>query len=184
MVLSFPKTLLTMNPSPQSDVPLPGRGVFGARVKKSFRACGFTLVEVTMAIGIISFAFVATIGLLPVGLSVSRQAIETTIQSQIVQQLTTQALQTDFSQLATLSTADPYYFDDQGKSTSNTSSNYKAGFTVATTTALPAGASTQKLATVTIFVLNTKGNTVLAASNPATSPTARKFTILIPDNGL
>jgi uncharacterized protein (TIGR02598 family) len=148
---------------------------------------GFTLVEVTLAIGVISFAFVATIGLLPVGLSVSRQAIETTIQSQIVQQLTTQALQTDFSQLGKLSAADPYYFDDQGKTATAAGSIYKAGFTVATTTALPDPASnksTQKLATVTIFVLNTKGIAARAAADLATAAGAKKFTILIPDNGL
>ncbi len=137
-----------------------------------------------MAIGIISFAFVATIGLLPVGLSVSRQAIETTIQSQIVQQLTTQALQTDFSQLGKLADAAAYYFDDQGKSVPAATSCYKAGFNVATTTVLPDSRTTQKLATVTIFLLNTKGITSRAAADLATSAGVRKFTILIPDNGL
>ena len=143
---------------------------------------GFTLVEVTMAIGIISFAFVATIGLLPVGLSVSRQAIETTIQSQIVQQLTTQALQTDFSQLENLGNpqkTEPYYFDDQGKSTGEAGSLYKAVFQqVPATTDLPAGVSTRKLKTVTISIENTRGSATQTAAN------AKKFTILIPDNGL
>ncbi len=143
---------------------------------------GFTLVEVTMAIGIISFAFVATIGLLPVGLSVSRQAIETTIQSQIVQQLTTQALQTDFSQLENLGNpqkTEPYYFDDQGKATGEAGSLYKATFQpVPLTTDLPAGVSTRKLKTVTISIENTRGSAAQAAAN------AKKFTILIPDNGL
>ena len=151
---------------------------------RSLTTKGFTLVEVTLAIGIISFAFVAMFGLLPVGLNVSRQAMDTTIEAQIVQHLKTQALQTDFSQLSTLSTADPYFFDEQGKNTGQAGSLYKAGYSVATTTALPANVSTQKLATVTIFVLNTKGSDALAALNPATSPAARKFTVLIPDNGL
>ena len=141
-------------------------------------------MEVTLAIGIISFAFVAMLGLLPVGMSVSRQAIDTTIEAQIVQQLKTQALQTDFSQLGRLAQSDPYYFDDQGKSGPKEGAIYKTGFTVATPTKLPAGVSTQKLATVTILVLNTKGNETRAALDPAVSPDAKKFTILISDNGL
>jgi len=164
---------------PAKSIPSPRRS---ALRRCLFGRGGFTLVEVTMAIGIISFAFVATIGLLPVGLSVSRQAIETTIQSQIVQQLTTQALQTDFSQLEKLgdpSKAEPYYFDDQGKATGEVGSLYKATFQpVPPTTDLPDGVSTRKLKTVTISIENTRGSAAQAAAN------SKKFTILIPDNGL
>ena len=145
---------------------------------------GFTLVEVTLALGIISFAFVAMFGLLPVGLNVSRQAIDTTIEAQIVQKLTSQALQTDFSQINKLSTAAPYFFDSDGKNATQTSSLYKAGFAVNTSTALSTDVTTQKLATVSIFILNTKGLATRAAADLATSPDAKKFTILIPDNGL
>lgn len=143
-------------------------------------------MEVTLAIGIISFAFVAMFGLLPVGLSVSREAMDTTIEAQIVQQLKTQALQTDFSQLGELGKAgDEVYFDDQGKTTDATTAVYKAGFLpVPATTALPAGVSTSKLRTVTIFVLNTKGSAERAALDPVSSKAAKKFTVLIPDNGL
>lgn len=149
---------------------------------------GFTLVEVTLAIGIISFAFVAMFGMLPVGLNVSRQAMDTTIEAQIVQQLKTQALQTDFSQLGELGkTGDEVYFDDQGKSVDAAVAVYKAGYLpVPSTTSLPSGAvvaSTDSLRTVTIAVLNTKGSSERAAKG-LDSDEAKKFTILIPDNGL
>jgi len=145
----------------------------------------FTLVEVTLAIGIVSFAFVAMFGLLPVGLSVSRQAIDTTIEAQIVQKLKTQALQTDFSQLETLHQADPYYFDDQGKKAEEAGAMYKAFFAeVPVETQLPANVSTRKLRTVTIYVVNTKGNSAIASENAETSRHAKKFTLMIPDNGL
>lgn len=143
-------------------------------------------MEVTLAIGIISFAFVAMFGMLPVGLNVSRQAMDTTIEAQIVQQLKTQALQTDFSQLGELGKPeDAVYFDDQGKMTDLASAVYKAGYLpVPSTTMLPAGVETKKLRTVTIFVLNMKGNAERAALDPATSRDAKKFTTLIPNNGL
>lgn len=163
---------------------------FGPRVHRSGRiqSGGFTLVEVTLAIGIISFAFVTMFGLLPVGLSVSRQAMDTTIEAQIVQQMKTQALQTDFSQLNELGkVGDELYFDDQGKSVDSSRAAYKAGYLpVPTTTLLPGGTPssvTRKLATVTIFVINTKGSSERIQAD-GTSKDAKKFTILIPDNGL
>jgi uncharacterized protein (TIGR02598 family) len=146
---------------------------------------GFTLVEVTLAIGIISFAFVAMFGMLPVGLNLSRQAMDTTIEAQIVQQLKTQALQTDFSQLGTLDQVGDYFFDEQGKPSAPEKALYKAGyFPVPQNTRLPSSATTSKLATVTIAVLNTKANTSAAAADLRTDSDAKKFTILIPDNGL
>ncbi len=171
--------------SPNSEMRSPRNG-FPRHTERRFSLSqgGFTLVEVTLALGIISFAFVAMFGLLPVGLNVSRQAIDTTIEAQIVQKLTSQALQTDFSQLSKLASADPYYFSDEGKNATQTNSLYKAGFSVATSTALSADVSTQKLATVSIYILNTKGIATRAAANVASSPDAKKFTILIPDNGL
>jgi uncharacterized protein (TIGR02598 family) len=140
-------------------------------------AGGFTLVEVTLAIGIISFAFVAMFGMLPVGLNVSRQAMDTTIEAQIVQQMKTQALQTDFSRLDELCDAEELFFDDQGKPVARENSVFRARFSgVSTATKLPDGTSTSRLKTVTITVENTKG--------ASESREPRKFTTLIPDNGL
>lgn len=179
-----------MSQSPNSPMRSPRNGSLCFPTPDSSQSGrGFTLVEVTLALGIISFAFVAMFGLLPVGLSVSRQAIDTTIEAQIVQKLTSQALQTDFSQLSKLDpsiypTAASYYFDNEGKTASQTNALYKAGFSVATSTSLSANVNTQKLATVSIFVLNTKGNAARASALVTSSTDARKFTILIPDNGL
>ena len=141
---------------------------------------GFTLVEVTLAIGIISFAFVAMFGMLPVGLSVSRQAMDTTIEAQIVQQMKTQALQTDFSRLDELDDADELYFDDQGKQVEEANGIFRAKFaSVSANTRLPDGSSTSRLKTVTILVANTKGTSETTGSREP-----KKFTTLIPDNGL
>ena len=156
------------------------------RRRGGFRAklSGFTLVEVTLALGVISFAFVAMFGLLPVGLNVSRQAIDTTVTAQIMQQLKTQALQTDFSMLDALASAEPYYFDDQGKTVSPEVALYKAVYEVSTQTALSDSLTSDRLATVTIYVQNTNGSPSVTALDPTASPGAKKFALLIPDNGL
>lgn len=181
-----------MNTLSLKPLPRHQRFVFpGSCARNRFRSGGFTLVEVTLAIGIISFAFVAMFGMLPVGLNVSRQAMDTTIEAQIVQQLKTQALQTDFKKLGSLGkdaqgNVAPFYFDDQGKVVETSSEAvYKAEFLpVPGETVLPDGSVSKRLATVTILVLNTKGSAERAALDLESAPDAKKFTTLIPDNGL
>ena len=125
-------------------------------------AGGFSLVEVVLAIGIVSFAFVGLFGLLPAGLNVFRQAIDNSVGSQIVQRLVNEAQQTYFP---TLTTAAPTkrYFDDQGNEvTSANESLYTAEVSVLAKTEMPAATTraTDSLATITIKLAN----------NPAHNP--------------
>ena len=91
----------------------------------SGRSGGFSLVEVTLAIGIVAFAFVALFALIPVGLTTFRQAMDTSVGAQIVQRVVSDAEQTDFDLLVNgglggTTGGDTYYllplryFDDQG----------------------------------------------------------------------
>ena len=68
---------------------------------KTFRQAqtAFSLIEVTLAIGIVGFAFTTILGLLPAGLSNFRKAMDTEVEAQIVQQVTNEAMQADFDQL-------------------------------------------------------------------------------------
>ena len=80
------------------------------------------MIETALALGIVSFAFVGLMGLLPAGLTTFRKAIDTTVSAQIVQKIVSDAEQTDFDTLfaqAESSDANFYvlktrYFDDQG----------------------------------------------------------------------
>ena len=91
------------------------------------RQAGFSLIEVTLAIGIVAFAFISLFGLLPTGLNVFRGAIDTTLGSQIVQQTTDQYQQTDFDELVNRANTDPNgdnhitCYDEQGNLLKNTS---------------------------------------------------------------
>ena len=81
------------------------------------RQAGFSLVEISLAIGIIAFAFVGLIGLLPVGLTTFRHAIDTSNEARIVQSFTSKLMATEFTQIPKLSyeeAKDVFYYDEEG----------------------------------------------------------------------
>lgn len=84
------------------------------------RSRGFSLVEVTLSIGIIAFAFVALLGLLPAGLTSFRAAIDSNNETRIVQSLIGKVQMTDFSQVPDLDFSvsnEVFYFDEEGTPT-------------------------------------------------------------------
>jgi uncharacterized protein (TIGR02598 family) len=88
---------------------------------------GFSLVEVTMALGVVSFAVLAVMGLLPVGLSNLRQSMDQTVEAQIVQAIAAQSVVARFTGLAT----GVQYFDDEGLPTdAGQDARYTANVTV------------------------------------------------------
>jgi uncharacterized protein (TIGR02598 family) len=92
-------------------------------IRRTPGTLGFSLVEIALAIGIIAFAFVAMFSLLPVGMNIFREAMDTSISAQIVQRIVGDAEETDFDTLkddpANSKSGFFYalplrYFDDQG----------------------------------------------------------------------
>lgn len=63
----------------------------GAAAAGHSRKRGFSFIVVTIAIGMFSFAFLPILRLLPVGMTVFRNSIDSTVTSQIGQQLISQA---------------------------------------------------------------------------------------------
>jgi uncharacterized protein (TIGR02598 family) len=53
-------------------------------------------VEVVLAVGVVAFAFVAVLGLLPAGMTQFRQAVDTSVCAQIAQRIIMDAQQADF----------------------------------------------------------------------------------------
>jgi uncharacterized protein (TIGR02598 family) len=72
-----------------------GVGVIPSKSKST----GFSLVEVALAIGIVAFAFVALMSLLPAGLTTFRRALDISICTQIAQRIVGEAQQVDFDVL-------------------------------------------------------------------------------------
>jgi uncharacterized protein (TIGR02598 family) len=136
------------------------------------RQRGFSLIEVTLALGIVSFAMVSLLAMIPVGLNSFKQAMDLTVEAQIVQSVVNDIGLRQYSTLAT----DQYYFDVQG--TPTTSATDKA-YTAAIS--FQDGLSNVKSGTT----LNSDAGTlaqiaITSASNPSQ---VRHYTIIIANNG-
>ncbi len=119
---------------------------------------GFSLVEVTMSIGIVSFAFVALFALLPVGMTQFREAMDSSVKTQIIQRVVADAQQTDFDLLRAKPT-EIRYFDDQGTDLGaepHSNSIYTVEVVVQAATQIPAqkASSSENLVTVQIRIAN------------------------------
>ena len=154
------------------------------------RRAGFSLIEVTLSIGIVAFAFISLFGLVPTGLNVFRASIDTTIGTQIAQEVTDIAQQTDFATLTNNSPTsylpDPtngnayWFYDEQGNQITDNgvpvtdphnalvqASVYTVRTTVTTPTAVPAlNASTDAVGTTS----NVATLKIQIAKNPGHDP--------------
>lgn len=76
----------------------------------------FSLIEVTIALGIVAFALIPLVGLLPIGLNAAHDAVEKTTLSHIVRQIGSDLDKLSFAEVATF-TANPLRFTWEGKPT-------------------------------------------------------------------
>lgn len=112
----------------------------------------FTLVEVTMALGIASFAILSMLGIMVVGLNTMRGAIDTTVQAQIVQQVVGSLKQANFSTLST--NAWSWKYDDRGVVVKTDDAKvYSASVQVANAT-LSGGTQNANLVKATVTISN------------------------------
>jgi len=145
-------------------------------LKARKRQAAFSLVEIAMALGIVSFAFISVLGLLPVGLSTFRKAINASIGSQIVQKVINEAQQTDFNQLITDQSGQSIqpgstgvkanrYFDEQGNELNTPAQSvYQVNTRITPSTVMPNNGGNAYLATVTIQIVNNPGNVNITSS--------------------
>lgn len=98
---------------------------------------GFSLVEVTLALGIAGFCLIAVLGLLPVGIQTNQRSISqtaaTAILSSVIADLraTPKTSPTSTQYLITFGTAKTLYFDGAGqfRTTPGTNSRYQLNVT-------------------------------------------------------
>lgn len=83
---------------------------------KTNRSVGsaFSLVEVIIALSIISVSVVSVVGVMPMCLGSMREAVDQTAKAQIVERVADEVMLTPFSGLAAYAAKSPFYFDDQG----------------------------------------------------------------------
>lgn len=150
------------------------------------------MVELAMTIGILSFAFVALLALVPVGLDTFRLAIDTTVETQIVQRVTSIARQAKFSELSKLDCNaeitggienGDLFFDEEGNEIKSqdgavpTNATYSAAIRLEGRSALPANDGRQEI--------NPNLATLAVTVRPISAPKRARFAnILIANNGL
>lgn len=149
-------------------------------IKKS--STGFSLVEVTFAIGIVAFAFIAVFGLVPMGLSTFRKAVDASISAQISQRILNDLQQADFEHVvSSAGSSFQRYFDGDGAEVRPTNPSepsseersrivYWANVRIQPRTTFPYGAEdlenwaeNAKVSTITVQIANNPGNIPITA---------------------
>jgi uncharacterized protein (TIGR02598 family) len=125
------------------------------------------LVEVILALGIVTFGMIPVFGLLPVGMNSFRNSMNTTICVQIGQRVVNDLQQTDFDEIQpSLAAGSLRYFDVQGNelATANDPSvAYHVNLAFSNSTSLPGSTGMNPyLGTVIVQVVNNPGNRPLA----------------------
>jgi uncharacterized protein (TIGR02598 family) len=106
------------------------------------RTSGFSLVELTLAIGIAAFCLITVFGLIPIGLQINRNATSQTAATNIIASViadmrsTTSSISPQYG--ITFGTAKTLYFDGVGQFTTSlgTNSRYQLNITWSGTTTL------------------------------------------------
>lgn len=148
------------------------------------RLRGFSLVEVTLALGIVSFALIAIFGLVPSGLSTFRTSIDRTVASQIAQNIVNQARQTDFNNLTSLATppGSPRRFTEDGDEITNSidysKTIYIAKVEVTNSVTFPDSPANTNMMQIRVRVANSPAGNEAVISSPATI--VQDFSAFIP----
>ena len=123
-----------------------------AKPNKKEISAGFSLIEVVIAIGIIAFAFIAIIGLIPTGLSSIKGSMQTSVMSRIAQKVISDAEQSDFTTLAGLMSSTNYFDVEGNPLPSSSNSLYWANLTTLSNAVLPGSPTNSNLYQITISV--------------------------------
>ncbi|SDU29342.1 Verru_Chthon cassette protein B [Verrucomicrobium sp. GAS474] len=127
---------------PRSSALPPGPSQSASAGSSVACATAFSLVEVLLALGIVSFALIGLMSLLPVGLKTFHQADMTTTETQIAQTLVNRLQLSGFTNALGGGNAS-YYFTSEGQPTADRGGQntlYTVTVTAATNVALPGAA--------------------------------------------
>jgi len=137
---------------------------------------GFSLPEVTIAVGIAALGLVSLLGLMPQGLEMARKTGELAAQRQIVEQITRDLEQTSWAELGTLASnasGQVRSFNDQGMEVPAGDNNisYIINVRVFNQTAqlLPQGSATEPYLRKVIIRIATTTNASYNFDNPSNS---------------
>lgn len=122
---------------------------------------GFSMVETVLALGIVSFAMMGIVGLIPMGLGHFRDAMWMNAETQILQRISNDLLLTEYQDLVSAySSQQDFYFNDQAKALESDSDKtrlYQARVTLNDLSAPGLPGSSGKTATIMISRIDRPG---------------------------
>jgi uncharacterized protein (TIGR02598 family) len=139
---------------------------------------GFSLVEVAIALGVVAFAVVSLVGVLPVALASYRDSMDSSLRTNVIQQIVAELSQVPFGDVTD---SPSRLFDDQGielvtgtVEERRVKAIYEARYTVLPDQIL-VNEPNQSLKKVKVEILTARGEN---------QPAAATFTLFVPNNGL
>jgi len=124
--------------------------------------------------GLVSFAAIAILGLLPVGLTSLRQSMNQTVEAQIVRSIGAEAVTGNFTQLARTA-----YFDNEGQALTSSANAYYTA-TVTTNSAVFPGSTLSTTMSQSLASLRVQ---LVARPNPSAPGTTNIYSIQIANAG-
>lgn len=129
----------------------------------------FSLVEVIMALGVVTFGMIGLVGLLATGYGVLHKSMDTSTQAQIIQGISSEARMLDYGQLTNSSSAFrsgfPRYYTAEGQKISNQSeANYRVTLALKDS-CLPGGSSSSVAQQLRILIANQRQTGARATNN-------------------
>ena len=82
--------------------------------RPGLRTAAFSLIEVTIALGIFAFAMIPVIGLAASGMKTLRNSMDDSVQIDIVRKTVGEAMRVPFANLSAAFDKQIFYFDDEG----------------------------------------------------------------------
>jgi len=107
----------------------------GVVARPGLRAAAFSLIEVTIALGIFAFAIIPVIGLVSLGMKTLRNSMDDTVQIDLVRKTVGEAMRIPFANLSSAFDNQLFYFDDEG--VQQTSSNSQTIFVASAAVTAP-----------------------------------------------
>ena len=123
------------------------------RGRRRSHPAAFSLVEVVLALGVVSFGLISLMGLLTVGLKTFHDAMTTTTEAEISQQISNQLQLANFSTISTNTQPTYYYFTEEGVSTNAANAIYTAQVQPPQKLTVPGGDPTSTANTLTFEIL-------------------------------
>jgi uncharacterized protein (TIGR02598 family) len=111
----------------------------------------FTLVDVVLALAVVSFGMISMLGLLTAGLQTFHDAINATTEAEITQQLANQLQLASYANLTT-NGASTNYFTQEGVLTNATSYVYEATVSPPAKLTVPGGSTSYPTNTLTFII--------------------------------